>query len=91
MRLCTLRQLTNFATRKLMAEQSASQLINDWVAAAKSANTNNAHPVATTIANFYANNAVLCTTPDAFTQNGIVNGQSDIEKTMKQILRPDGC
>jgi hypothetical protein len=72
--------VNQFCEEETMAEQSASQLISDWVAAAKSANTNNAHTVATTIANFYANNAVLCTTPDAFTKIGIVNGQSDIEK-----------
>jgi hypothetical protein len=55
-----------------MAEQSPSQLINDWVTAAKSANPNNANTTATTIANFYANNAVLCAT------EGIITDRSNI-------------
>ena len=55
-----------------MAEQSPSQLVNDWVTNAEKANPNNAKTIATTIANFYANNAVLCAT------EGIVQGQSYI-------------
>jgi hypothetical protein len=55
-----------------MAETSPSQLINDWVTAAKAKN-------ATTIAGFYADDAVLCATPE-----GIVNGRTAIEKDYAQ-------
>jgi ketosteroid isomerase-like protein len=57
-----------------MAEQSPTQLINDWVAAAESAKPSNAQSVAQKIANLYTNNAVLCATPE-----GIVNGRTAIE------------
>lgn len=52
-----------------MAEQSPSQLINDWVAAAKSATKQNAKSVAQTIAGYYTNNAVLCATPEGIVKN----------------------
>ena len=52
-----------------MAEPSPSQLINDWVTAAKSATKQNAKSVAQTIANLYTNNAVLCATPEGIVKN----------------------
>ena len=48
-----------------MAEQSPSQLINDWQTAAKNKD-------ATTLANYYADNAVPCAT------EGIISGKSNI-------------
>jgi ketosteroid isomerase-like protein len=58
---------------KQMPEQSPAQLINAWVTAAQAKDANK-------VAGYYTNNAVLCTTPDAFTQTGIVIGQSNIEQ-----------
>ena len=55
-----------------MPEQSPSQLINDWVTNAEKANPNNAKTIATTIANLYTNNGVLCAT------EGIIAGRSNI-------------
>jgi len=52
-----------------MPESSPSQLINDWVTAAKSATPNNAPSVAKTIAGFYTSDAVLCAT------EGIIKNQ----------------
>jgi hypothetical protein len=48
-----------------MAEQSPSQLINDWVKAAEAKD-------AKTLANYYTSDAVLCAT------EGIIPGQSNI-------------
>src|SRR5215472_18133307 len=62
-----------------MAEPSPSQLINDWVTAAKSATPNNAPSVAKTIANLYTSNAALVATPE-----GVVNTQNAIEKDYAQ-------
>jgi hypothetical protein len=62
-----------------MAESSPTQLINDWVAAAKSATKQNAPTVAAKIADYYTNNAVLCATPE-----GIINTQKNIENDYAQ-------
>jgi len=62
-----------------MAEQSPTQLINDWLAAAKSANPSHAKTVAQKIAGYYTDNAVLCATPE-----GIVNGRTAIEQDYEQ-------
>jgi hypothetical protein len=62
-----------------MAEQSPSQLITDWVAAAESVTPNNAKTTAQKIANLYANNAVLCATPE-----GILSGRTAIESDYEQ-------
>ena len=56
-----------------MAEQSPSQVISDWVAAAESATKQNAQTVAQKIAGYYTNDAVLCATPE-----GIITEQSNI-------------
>jgi hypothetical protein len=61
-----------------MAEQSPSQLINDWVTNAEKANPNNAKTVATTVANLYTNNAVLCAT------EGIIKDRSNILNDYEQ-------
>ena len=55
-----------------MAEQSPSQLINDWVKAAEAKD-------AKTLANFYTSDAVLCATPE-----GIVKGQTAIGNDYEQ-------
>jgi hypothetical protein len=62
-----------------MAEQSPSQVINDWVAAAKSATKENAQNVAKTIAGYYTSDAVLCATPE-----GIIKTRTDIENDYAQ-------
>ena len=64
---------------KPMPESSPSQLINDWVIAAKSATPNNAPSVAKTIAGFYTSDAVLCATPE-----GIVKGRTAIGNDYEQ-------
>jgi hypothetical protein len=62
-----------------MAEQSPSQVINDWVAAAKSATKENAQNVAKTIAGYYTSDAVLCATPE-----GIIKTRTAIESDYAQ-------
>jgi hypothetical protein len=59
-----------------MAEQSPSQLISDWVTAARS--TASPSNKAATIANLYTNNAVYCAT------EGIIQGQSNIKADYEQ-------
>src|ERR1700739_4586900 len=56
------RWLTSFCAEggKPMAETSPTQLINDWLAAAKSATKENAPTVAKTLAGYYTSDAVLC-------------------------------
>ena len=55
-----------------MAEQSPSQLLNDWVKAAEAKD-------AKTLANFYTTDAVLCATPE-----GIIETRTAIEKDYEQ-------
>jgi hypothetical protein len=57
-----------------MAETSPTQLINDWLAAAKSATKANAPTVATTLAGYYTSDAVLCAA------EGIIKTKSAIEQ-----------
>jgi hypothetical protein len=59
-----------------MAEQSPSQLINDWQTAAQSSDTPSNK--ATKIASLYAGSAVYCAT------EGIIQGQSNIKTDYEQ-------